>query len=98
MLYPEVYNKVITEVRNAFPDKSIRISYAEVKSKLKYLEVVLLESSRLIPVAANVLVRGINHGSTEKSIEIDGYQIPKGVRNNYIALQTIPTQSSHSDS
>ena len=68
------------------PDKSTRISYADAKSKLKYFEVVLLESFRLMPVTSNVLVRGINHGSTEKSIEIEGYQIPKGVRNNYIAL------------
>ena len=98
MFYPEVYKKVTTEVRNAFPDKSTRISYADAKSKLKYLEVVILESFRLMPVASNVLVRGINNGSTEKSIEIDGYQIPKGVRNNYTDLQTIPIQFNYSDS
>ena len=98
MLYPEVYNKVTTEVRNAFPDKSTHISYADAKSKLKYFEVVLLESFRLMPVITGPIVRGINRGSTEKSIEIDGYQIPKGVRNIYVVLQTIPIQSSHSNS
>ncbi|OMJ19222.1 Cytochrome P450 3A28 [Smittium culicis] len=75
-LYPQVYNKVVEEVRNSFPDREKIIKFNEAKEKLPYLTAVVYESMRLIPIAGGLVFRQ----SSNEGIEISGLKIPKNTK------------------
>ncbi|KAJ1916687.1 hypothetical protein H4219_003646 [Mycoemilia scoparia] len=74
MIYPEVYKKVVQEVREAFPNPKSSIKYSEARSKLPYLEAVLYESMRLLPVVP----AGLGRTVPKEGAEFQGYKIPGG--------------------
>ncbi|KAI9296052.1 cytochrome P450 [Neoconidiobolus thromboides FSU 785] len=71
---PDVYEKVEREIHNIFPDKG-SINYTKIKSECHYLNAVIHENLRIIPVAPGVLSRFVPKGGRV----IDGYFIPEGV-------------------
>ncbi|OLY82633.1 Cytochrome [Smittium mucronatum] len=75
MLYPKVYERVVCEVRAAFPDTSKQIRYSEAKSKLPYLLATVYECMRIAPIAAGLFFRD----STSGGITLSNKHIPENV-------------------
>ncbi|KAJ1914566.1 hypothetical protein H4219_004727 [Mycoemilia scoparia] len=75
MVYPEVYKKVVQEIRSTFPDQGQSIKYNEARTKLSYLEAVIYESMRYIPAVPSGLGRKVPKGN---GIGLQGYKIPSG--------------------
>ncbi|OLY85711.1 Cytochrome [Smittium mucronatum] len=75
LLYPEIFNKIVNEVRTQFTEKSKSIEYREAKTKLPYLIACIYESMRIMSVAVGLVFRD----SSDFGMEIAGHQIPKSV-------------------
>ncbi|KAI9296044.1 cytochrome P450 [Neoconidiobolus thromboides FSU 785] len=71
---PDVYEKVEKEIHDTFPDKR-SIDYTKIKSECHYLNAVIHESMRIIPVAPGIISRSVPKGGKV----IDGYFIPEGI-------------------
>ncbi|KAJ1916820.1 hypothetical protein H4219_003553 [Mycoemilia scoparia] len=74
MVYPDIYKKVVQEVRSAFPNPKSNIKYSEARSKLPYLEAVIYESMRLQAAVPTGLGRTVPKGGAE----FHGHKIPGG--------------------
>ncbi|OMJ17492.1 Cytochrome P450 3A12 [Smittium culicis] len=75
-LYPDVYNKVVEEVRSTFTDRSELITFSMTKEKLPYLIATVYECMRLSPIAAGTFFRD----SSSEGIELSGIKVPKNIQ------------------
>ena len=76
MIYPEVYKRLINEIRTTFPDKSKPILFSEAKNQLPYLDAVINESMRLLLSGGGFLLRII---ASEQGTEIYNNYVPNKV-------------------
>jgi cytochrome P450 len=74
LLYPEHFQRVVDEVRQAFAPDHL-ITHAECREHLPYLEACVYETLRCIPTASTSFPRI----SDRKSITVKGYYIPPSV-------------------
>ncbi|OMJ09367.1 putative sterigmatocystin biosynthesis [Smittium culicis] len=72
MAYPEVYRKLVQEIRTTFPDRSKKISISEAKEKLPYLVATIHEVLRVVGSHGNNLFRDI----PKEGLEIHGFNVP----------------------
>ncbi|KAI9290662.1 cytochrome P450, partial [Neoconidiobolus thromboides FSU 785] len=72
---PEVYEKAKEEIYTIFPDKD-SITYIKCKSECHYLNAIIHEGLRILPVAGGTATRIVPKGGRV----IDGYYIPEEVK------------------
>ncbi|KAJ1675982.1 hypothetical protein EV182_000195 [Spiromyces aspiralis] len=86
--YPECYSKVVNEIRSKFPNKAKPIRYSTDHNELPYLEAVIWETLRILPVASNPLIRSVpeSEDGKEPGAVICGYRVPPGT---YIFMSAI---------
>ncbi|OMJ19746.1 putative sterigmatocystin biosynthesis [Smittium culicis] len=75
MAYPEVYRKLVQEVRTTFPERSKKITISEAKENLPYLVATVYEVLRIIGSHGNNLFREV----PKEGLEIHGCKIPSKV-------------------
>ncbi|KAI8321112.1 putative cytochrome P450 monooxygenase [Martensiomyces pterosporus] len=75
MLYPDVYRRVVDEVRSAFPHDHL-ITYAEGRARLPYLEACIYESMRIRGASSLFLPRTVPKGGGT----FQGHFIPEGAQ------------------
>ncbi|KAJ2359297.1 hypothetical protein IWW50_000019 [Coemansia erecta] len=77
MLYPEVYQKAVREVRGKFAREHL-ITYAEGKAQLPYIEAVIYEALRIRAVSGTALPRVVPAGGAT----FQGHFLPAGTQIN----------------
>ncbi|OLY79597.1 Versicolorin B desaturase [Smittium mucronatum] len=74
MLYPEIHNRVVAEIRINFPDINKKITYKEAREKLPYFVATVYETLRVRGSVGAALSREV----PIEGINLSGYEIPKG--------------------
>ncbi|OLY77651.1 Averantin hydroxylase [Smittium mucronatum] len=74
MLYPQIYKRVVDEIRTNFPDKNHKITDKEAREKLPYFIATVYETLRL----RGSVGASLNRDVPKEGVELSGYYIPGG--------------------
>ncbi|OLY85232.1 Benzoate 4-monooxygenase [Smittium mucronatum] len=74
MLYPQVYKRVVDEIRTNFPDRENRIPHKEARKKLPYFIATIYEVLRIRGSVGFALAREV----PKEGVNLSGYDIPQG--------------------
>ncbi|OMJ21853.1 Versicolorin B desaturase [Smittium culicis] len=75
MLYPNVYKKVLDEIRVNFPNKDYKITSQDAREKLPYFIATVYEVLRIVGSIGGSLFRSVPKGGAD----ILGYSIPQDI-------------------
>ncbi|OMJ18360.1 Versicolorin B desaturase, partial [Smittium culicis] len=74
MLYPNIYKKVLDEIRTNFPDKDSKITNHDARNKLPYFIATVYEVLRVVGSVGGTLYRS----APKEGVDILGYNVPEG--------------------
>ncbi|OLY81291.1 Pisatin demethylase [Smittium mucronatum] len=74
MLYPEIYKRVVDEIRTNFPSEDHKITHKETREKLPYFIATVYETLRIKGSVGGGLARE----APVEGVDLSGYNIPHG--------------------